>query len=235
MDLKVLGVVPARGGSKRIPRKNLHLLGGIPLIYHCLRSAKQSGVLNRLVVSTEDKEIASRAREFGIEVIERPDELAQDNTPTLPVMEHAIKEMDIDGFHADIIMTIQPPYPFITPYTFIRAVKAFRDHPGIDSVTSVTKASFRYHPYNARKVHADGTLFFMFPEEKRKCPSSQSAPPVYYFGNLYASRRTTIMEHGSLYGDRSFPLEVDPVEGFDIDDMFDMELAEWLISRRPGK
>lgn len=230
--MNVLGVVPARGGSKRIPRKNVHPLGGTPLIYYCLRSAVQSGALDRLVVSTEDKEIAKCARDFGVAVVERPGELAQDETPTLPVIQHAIAELDRAGFRADIIMTIQPPYPFIVPDTFVRAVQAFRDHPDIDSVTSVTKASFRYHPYNARKTNADGTLSFLFPEEKMKCPNSQSAPRVYYFGNLYASRRKTVLERGSLYGDRSFPVEVEAIEGFDIDDHLDLELAEWLLSKR---
>lgn len=230
--MNVLGVVPARGGSKRVPRKNILTLGGMPLIHHCLRAATQSGTIHRLVVSTEDLEIADRARDIGVEVLERPTELAQDDTPTLPVIEHAIAELDRKGFIADVILTIQPPYPFIVPDTFVRAVQALRDHPDIDSVTSVTKASFRYHPYNARRILADGTLSFMFPKEKEKCPNSQSAPPVFYFGNLYASRRTTILKKESLAGDRSYPVEVEAIEAFDIDDMFDVELAEWMMSRR---
>jgi CMP-N-acetylneuraminic acid synthetase len=233
--MKVIGIVPARGGSKRIPKKNLYPLGGIPLMCHCLKAAKMSGVLDRLIVSTDDKDIAVIARSEGVEVLERPGELAQDDTPTLPVIKHAIAELDKTGFHAELILTIQPPYPFLTSDNIVRTVKAFIDQPDVDSVTTVSRASFRCHPFNARKINEDGTISFMFPEEKKKCPNSQSAPPVYFFGNLYATKRAAIFENNSLYGDRSFPVEIEALEGFDIDDMFDMELAEWLMSRRAGK
>lgn len=230
--MKVLGIVPARGGSKRIPNKNLYLLGGIPLICHCLRTAKKCSLINRLVVSTEDEAIAEVAKKEGVDVIERPVELAQDDTPTLPVIKHVITELDKAGFYADIILTIQPTYPFITVDNIEKAIKAFSKNGAFDSVTTVTRAPFKHHPYNARKINEDGTISFMFPEEKKNCPNSQSAPPVYFFGNLYASKRAAIFEKDSLYGDKSFPIEVDNIEGFDIDDMFDMEMAEWLMTRR---
>jgi CMP-N,N'-diacetyllegionaminic acid synthase len=230
--MKILGIVPARGGSKRIPNKNLYPLGGIPLICHCLRTAKKSPSIDRLVVSTEDEAIALVAKSEGVEVIKRPVELAQDNTPTLPVIKHVINEMDKEGFYADIILIIQPTYPFITVDNIERAIKAFSEKGDFDSVTTVKRAPFHYHPYNARKINEDGTISFMFPEDKKKCPNSQSAPPVYFFGNLYASKRATIFEKDSLYGDKSFPVEVDNIEGFDIDDMFDMEMAEWLMTRK---
>ena len=230
--MKVLGIVPARGGSKRIPQKNLYLLGGIPLICHCLRTAKKCSSIDRLVVSTEDAAIAEVAKKEGVEIIKRPVELAQDNTPTLPVIKHVINELDKTGFHADIILTIQPTYPFITVDNIEKAIKAFFENGDFDSVTTVKRAPFHYHPYNARKINEDGTISFMFPEDKKKCPNSQSAPPVYFFGNLYASKRATIFEKDSLYGDKSFPIEVDNIEGFDIDDMFDMEMAECLIKKK---
>ncbi|BCB97440.1 hypothetical protein JZK55_23620 [Dissulfurispira thermophila] len=230
--MKVLGIIPARGGSKRIPNKNIYPLGGIPLICHCLRIAKKSPSIDRLVVSTEDLAIAEVAKKEGVEIIKRPVELAQDNTPTLPVIKHVINELDKTGFHADIILTIQPTYPFITVDNIEKAIRVFFEIDDIDSVTTVKKAPFHYHPYNARKINKDGTISFMFPEEKKRCPNSQSAPPVYFFGNLYASKRATIFEKDSLYGERSFPVEVSNIEGFDIDDMFDMEMAEWLLTRK---
>ncbi len=229
--MNVLGVITARGGSKRIPNKNLYPLGGIPLICHCLRTAKSCALIDRLVVSTESESIAEVVKREGIEVIKRPHELALDNTPTLPVIKHAIEEMDKAGFHADIILTIQPTYPFITIENFEKAIRAMKENRDVDSVTTVVKASFKYHPFNARKINPDGTISFMFAEEKKKCPNSQSAPPVYFFGNLYVSRRETIFEKGSLYGDRSYPIEVSPIESFDIDDMEDMRMAELIYSR----
>lgn len=233
--MNVLGIVPARGGSKRVPRKNIRLLGGIPLISHCLRAARDAASIRRLVVSTDDDEIAGVARNEGVEVLMRPAELAQDGTPTLPVIEHVLSALDNDHFRADIILTIQPPYPFLTAEHIEQAVAALRSDATLDSATTVTKAPFHYHPCNARTTGPDGTIGFLFPEEKKKCPNSQSAPPVYFFGNLYATRRSTIERYGNLYGERSFPVIVDAIAAFDIDDLFDLELAEWLYQKRKGE
>jgi CMP-N,N'-diacetyllegionaminic acid synthase len=229
--MNILGVVPARGGSKRIPNKNLRPLGGIPLLSHCLRTAQQCALIDRLVVSTDSEAIAAAAAGDGVETIERPPALAEDNTPTLPVIQHAVEELAKSGFLADIILTIQPTYPFLRLETLERSIRVFETQQDIDSVTTVCRAPFQFHPYNARKVNQDGTLSFMFLEEKKRCPNSQSAPLVYYFGNLYSSKYETIFHKGSLYGERSYPVEISPIESLDIDDQLDMEMAEWLYGR----
>ncbi len=140
--MNVLGIVPARGGSKRVPRKNIRLLGGIPLISHCLRAARDASSIHRLVVSTDDDEIAGVARNEGVEVLMRPAELAQDGTPTLPVIEHVLSTLDDDHFRADIILTIQPPYPFLTAEHIEQAVAALRSDETLDSATTVTRRRF---------------------------------------------------------------------------------------------
>jgi CMP-N,N'-diacetyllegionaminic acid synthase len=229
--MKVLGVVPARGGSKRLPNKNLHPLGGIPLICHCLRTARQSASIDKIVVSTESEAIANIALTEGVGVVSRPIQLAGDNTPTLPVIKHVVGEMDRSGFLADIILTIQPTYPFLSVENIERAIRAFDLHGDFDSVTTVCKAPFHFHPYNARKLNEDDTISFMFPTEKKRCPNTQSAPAVYYFGNLYVSKRDTIFLKDSLYGNRSFPVEVSPIESFDIDGKLDMEVAECIFQK----
>ncbi|MCF8106055.1 MAG: acylneuraminate cytidylyltransferase family protein [Desulfohalobiaceae bacterium] len=229
--MNVLGIVPARGGSKRIPRKNIHPLGGIPLIAHCLRTARQCPSLGRLAVSTESGAIARVVREEGVEVIERPEELAADRTPTLPVIVQVLEELDKTGFSADIVLTIQPTYPFLSVDNVEQSIAAILNRPDIDSVTTVTRPPFHYHPFNARKINPDGTISFMFAEEKRKCPNTQSAPPVFFFGNLYTSWTRTIIEQGSLYGRRSLPLVVSEIEALDIDEYFDLEIAEYVLKR----
>lgn len=229
--MNVLGVIPARGGSKRIPHKNLHPLGGVPLICHCLRTAKKTSAIHRLIVSTESKAIAETVRNEDVDVLKRPLELAGDDTPTLPVIDHAIAALEHQGFYADIILTIQPTYPFLTVKNIEESIKAFEKNKGIDSVTTVCPAPFHFHPYNARRINQDGTISFMFAEEKNRCPNSQSAPLACYFGNLYASKKETIREKRSLYGDRSYPIWVNAVEAFDIDDTFDMELAELIYAK----
>lgn len=229
--MNILAVIPARGGSKRLPNKNLHPLGGIPLICHCLRTAKRCASIGRIVVSTESDSIFETALSEGVYGLKRPAQLAEDDTPTLPVIQHAVEEMDGNGFRADFILTIQPTYPFLSAENIEGALRAFNLHRDVDSVTTVCKAPFRFHPYNARKLNDDRTISFMFPAEKKKCPNTQSAPDVYYFGNLYVSKRDTVFVKNSLYGERSFPVEASPIESFDIDDMLDMQIAECILEK----
>lgn len=230
-SLNVAGIVPARGGSKRILEKNIQPLAGRPLIQHCLQTAQQCPSVDRLVVSTESEAIARVVREQGVEIIERPPELARDETPTLPVIIQAIEELDKRGFQADIILTIQPTYPFLTVDNVEQSIEAIKKQGGIDSVTTVTRPPFHYHPFNARTINPDGTISFMFEEEKKKCPNTQSAPEVYFFGNLYTSWRRTIFEQGSLYGERSWPIPVSRIEAMDIDEYLDLEVAEYIQKR----
>jgi CMP-N,N'-diacetyllegionaminic acid synthase len=114
MTSKILAIIPARGGSKGVPRKNIRDLAGKPLIYWTIKAAQDSGVIERLVVSTEDDEIASVVQGFGAEVIKRPQELAGDTTLTEPVMLHALEETEKTGFIPDFVSLIQCTSPFLT-------------------------------------------------------------------------------------------------------------------------
>ena len=112
--MKILGIIPARGGSKSVPRKNIKDLGGKPLIAWTIEAAKASGVFDRLILTTDDEEIAEVGKKWGAEVaFMRPAELAQDTTPTLPVLQHAVKWLeDNDGSKPDAGMILQPTTPF---------------------------------------------------------------------------------------------------------------------------
>lgn len=111
---KILTIIPARGGSKGVPRKNIKLLNGKPLVYYAINAAKEGGVCSKIVVSTEDDEIATVAKSFGAEVVRRPEELAGDNVLTEPVMKHALKAVKDNGFIPDYISLIQCTSPFIS-------------------------------------------------------------------------------------------------------------------------
>ena len=100
-----------------------------------------------------------------------------------------------------------------------------------DSAHTVCEAPYRYHPYNARKLNPDGTASFLLAEEKAKTPNRQAAPMFYFFGNLIITKRKTLMEGDSLYGERSYPVVVSSRESFDIDDALDLEIAEFMMSR----
>jgi CMP-N,N'-diacetyllegionaminic acid synthase len=109
--MEILGIIPARGGSKRTPRKNVKLLAGKPLIAHTILAALKSNLITRVVVSTEDAEIAKVAMEYGAEVIARPDELAIDTAKTAPVMRHVVEHMEIEGYKPDIVVLLQATCP----------------------------------------------------------------------------------------------------------------------------
>jgi len=109
--LEILAIIPARGGSKGIARKNLRDVGGKPLVAWTIEAGLKSKYITRTVVSTEDNEIAEVSRKFGAEVIERPEELAQDETKTPPVMLHALRELEIGGYKPDYIILLQPTCP----------------------------------------------------------------------------------------------------------------------------
>ena len=107
----VLAIIPARGGSKRLPGKNIKMLNGKPLIAYSIEFALNSNEINKVVVSTEDENIAQIAKEIGAEIIKRPIELAQDTTKTAPVLIHAVKELEKKGYTPDIIILLQPTCP----------------------------------------------------------------------------------------------------------------------------
>ncbi|MBI2055590.1 MAG: acylneuraminate cytidylyltransferase family protein, partial [Candidatus Sungbacteria bacterium] len=126
--MKILGIIPARGGSKSIPRKNIKELGGKPLIAWTIEAAKKSGVFDRIILTTDDSEIAEVGREWGVEVpFMRPNELAEDHTPTLPVIQHTLAWLeDNESYEPDAVMILQPTTPFRQPHHIQEAVQLFR-------------------------------------------------------------------------------------------------------------
>src|SRR5476649_611625 len=114
--MRFLGIIPARGGSKGVPGKNILPLAGKPLIVWTIEAAKASGAIDRLVVSTDDEAIAAVARDFGVEVRIRPAALAADDTPTRPVLEHVVKELEGEGEVFDAMVTLQPTSPLRLPH-----------------------------------------------------------------------------------------------------------------------
>ena len=143
---KVLGVIPARGGSKGIPDKNLALVGGRPLLAYTADAVKESKLLTRTIVSTDDARIADCARSMGLEVpFMRPSSLAGDEAPMLPVLQHAVETLEADGFHADIIVLLQPTSPLRRGEHIDAAVK-WLERAGGDSVVSVVEVPHQFNP-----------------------------------------------------------------------------------------
>jgi N-acylneuraminate cytidylyltransferase len=231
---EILALIPARGGSKGIPRKNIRLFAGYPLIAWSIAAAKQSSLVTRVIVSTDDEEIAAVAREWGAETpFLRPVELAQDKTTDLPVFEHALKWLeDVEGYRPDILIQLRPTSP-IRPHTMLDdAIRILLEHPDADCVRGVVPAGqnpFKMWRFNGERKPLNPLLAVDGIPEPYNAPR-QILPPVYWqTGHIDAIRDTTITRKKSLTGDVIYPLLIDPKYTVDIDTLPDWAKYEALV------
>jgi CMP-N-acetylneuraminic acid synthetase len=228
--MQVLGVIPARGGSKGIPNKNLALVGGRPLLAYTADAVKESARLTRTIVSTDDETIADAARSLGLDVpFLRPSSLAADDTPMLPVLQHAMQVVAADGFHADLIVLLQPTSP-LRRGEHIDAAIIWLERAGGDSVVSVVEVPHQFSPVSVMRVD-DGWLFPFLdgPAIARR----QDKPRLYARnGPAVLVVRASVIAGGSLYGNASWPLVMRPEESVDVDTPWDLALVECALSAR---
>jgi len=238
--MNVLGVVPARGGSKAIPGKNLAPLGGRPLLAYTADAARASRRLSRVVVSTDDAGIADAARALGLEVLLRPADLARDDTPMLPVLQHAARELARCGFAADALVLLQPTSPLRRAEHIDRAIDLL-EATGADSVVSVVEVPHPFTPVSVLRLEGDRLHPYLDSETVTR---RQDKPRLFARnGPAVLAVRTRVLDEGSLYGHDSRPLLMAPVESIDIDGPEDLALAALLVGdggllipyRRPGE
>jgi len=230
--VEVLGVIPARGGSRGVPRKNLALLAGRPLLSYTFDAVRDSRCLTRTVLSTDDVEIAAYARSCGVEVpFMRPAALAGDTTPALPVVQHALAELGRTGFVPDVVVLLQPTSPLRRAAHIDAAVEKLLAS-GADSVVTVVEVPHQFNPVSVMKIE-EGRLVPFFEGQGTTVLRRQDKPHVYARNGaaVYATRRQTIIG-GSLFGADSRPLEMTAAESIDIDGPDDLIMAEALIRSR---
>jgi CMP-N-acetylneuraminic acid synthetase/2-polyprenyl-3-methyl-5-hydroxy-6-metoxy-1,4-benzoquinol methylase len=225
--MNVLGVVPARGGSKAIPGKNLASIGGRPLLAYTADAARASRRLTRIVVSTDDAAIADSARRMGLEVpFLRPAELAADDTPMLPVLQHAARELAREGFAADVVVLLQPTSPLRRAEHIDHAVDLL-ESTGADSVVSVVEVPHPFTPVSVLRLDGDRLHPYLDGETMMR---RQDKPRLFARnGPAVLAVRTCVLEAGSLYGTDSRPLLMTAAESIDIDGPEDVALAKLLL------
>ena len=228
--MNVLGVIPARGGSKGIPRKNLTPLCGRPLLAYTADAVKESKKLTRTIVSTDDEHIAECARSLGLEVpFVRPASLAIDDAPMLPVLQHAITAMRSGGFDADMVVLLQPTSPLRRGEHIDTAVDWLQRVRG-DSVVTVVAVPHQFNPTSVMRVE-DGLLKPFL--DGRPPTRRQDKPQIFARnGPAVLAVHTRVIEGGSLYGDESWPLLMTAEDSLDIDTPWDLRLAESIIAAR---
>jgi N-acylneuraminate cytidylyltransferase len=228
-----VAVVPARGGSKGIPRKNLRPLAGFPLLAWTIAAGRAAANVSTVIVSTDDEETAEVARGFGAEApFLRPAELARDDTPDLPVFDHALRWLERErGRLPELVVHLRPTSPFRPAGLVDEAVSLLRAHPEADSLRAVTAPSqtpFKMWRIEERRL---APLLGSFEEEHFNAPR-QKLPAVFWqTGHIDVVRPETILEARSMTGRRIVPYVIDPRYAVDIDTLEQLELAEWLLSR----
>jgi CMP-N-acetylneuraminic acid synthetase len=221
----VLALVPARGGSKGVPGKNTKPLAGRSLLDYTARAARESGVIDRIVLTTDSPDIAESGRRAGLEVpFMRPSSLAADDTPMLPVIQHALAEMDRGGYAPDIVVLLQPTSPLRRPDHIRQAVQLLRDT-AADSVVTVVELPRHLSPDYVMQI--DGGRLKPFLPDGMRITRRQDARAAYARdGTVYAFRRGTLDTFGSIYGDDCRPLLIDARESLSIDTENDWKEAE---------
>lgn len=229
---KVLAVITARGGSTGIPGKNIKLLGGKPLLAWSIESAKQAKTIDKLILSTDAEDIAAVGREHGIEVpFMRPAELAQSETPHLPVMQHALLEMERrNDERYDIAVIIQPTSPFRPPQYIDDVVEALAAS-SADSAVSVYQVNTDYHPTKMKVFDEQGHLVpYCSCAAERQGTRRQDMTPVYKrSSHVYAMTRECLLDKQALYGDVTIATIVPDDWVIDIDEPRDWDQAEQLV------
>jgi YrbI family 3-deoxy-D-manno-octulosonate 8-phosphate phosphatase len=232
---EILALIPARGGSKGIPRKNIRNFAGYPLIAWSIAAAKQATCVARIIVSTDDEEIASVGREYGAETpFLRPFELAQDQTTDLPVFEHALKWLEEnEGYRPGIVIQLRPTSPVRPRDCVNNAVRILLDHDDADCVRGVVLAG--QNPHKMWRVAGEDQPMRPLLQvdgiaEPYNAPR-QILPPVYWqTGHIDAIRVSTIVQKQSLTGDVIYPLLIDPRYTVDIDNLSDWAKYEVLTT-----
>ncbi len=230
-DPKVLAIIPARGGSKSIPYKNIVPLAGKPLLSYAVNAIKASKLVNRLIVDTDYYKISDVAKSLGAEVpYLRPAELATDTAATMPVLRNSLEWLaKNENYFPDYILLVQATSPFIKTSEIDVAIDLIHKNSEADSVTSVIEVPNNFHPINSRLITDSGWLQFVDPVERAKYNQRQSKPKRYAIGNLWVFTPEVIQKKDIPIGDHCLPLVIKPMSAFDIDTPEDLEVAEALL------
>jgi CMP-N,N'-diacetyllegionaminic acid synthase len=227
--MRVLGIIPARGGSKGVSRKNLRELDGKPLLAWTIEAALASR-LDRVLVSTDDPEIAAAAVAWGAEApFLRPADLATDSASSIPVLQHAVRFCEASGETVDAVMMLQPTSPMRLASDIDGALEKMEADPACDSVISVVPVS----EYPARMKYLENGVLVdpPFCEAYENQPRQELVPMYIRSGAIYLVRRSVLMEKSSLKGARCLAQILPKDRSVNIDNPSDLELAAWMMAK----
>jgi len=223
--MNILAIIPARGGSKRTPRKNIKMIAGKPLIAHAIEAGLKSKLVNRVVVSTEDAEIAQTALAFGAEVIERPHELAVDTAKTAPVMRHVVEQLELKGYVPDIVVLLQPTSPTRDEFLIDKALEQLLNSDK-DSIMGAFKLR-KSMPLWKKGFDGKNTAIYDYHFRPRTQEPHLMEDIYHETGAFYAIRIDAFKKTGDFLGEDVDIFEMEA--SVDIDSPEDFARAEKLL------
>ena len=232
----ILTIIPARGGSKGIPGKNVYNLCGKPLIGYVCEAALGAESLQRVIVSTDCQEIAETAARFGVEVpFTRPAQISEDESSTLDAVLHAIETMQkIHNYRTDIVVYLQPTSPLTTSKHIDEAMKLFLSDPQADSLVSAVPIDHSVNPSKLMKL--DGDYFVPYQSESKLGSSNRHSITEQLFARngpaIVIFKSENFVKKKNFYGEKILPYLMKKSESVDIDDYEDLEWAEFLLKKR---
>ncbi|RDV03141.1 cytidylyltransferase domain-containing protein [Undibacter mobilis] len=228
--MRLLAIIPARGGSKGVPRKNIRPLAGRPLIAYSIDAARGARSVDRVVVSTDDAEIAEISRALGADVRMRPAVLAEDKTPTRDVLEHVVNELAAEGYRPDAVLTLQPTSPLRLSRHIDEAAAQFAADPQADSLVSCIDVPHVFHP---RSVMRRDENDYMTPFLDAVQPTRrQDKEPVFARNGaaIYITRTDKLRDY--VFGGKLLGFMMDAEASIDIDTLDDFDAAERILQSR---
>lgn len=233
MNFEILAIIPARGGSKGIPKKNMVTLAGKPLIQYTIDAAKNSKLITRIILTSDDEEIINYCKKQGIEVpFKRPSYLAKDDTPMIEVIIHAIRYLEENGnYKPDIIILLQPTSPLRTSKHIDEALEKLINS-NADSIVSVMKVPHQFNPYSIMRLENGYLKPFLSYDERKNI---RQLKPEFYARNgaaIYAFKYDCLITRNSIYGAKILPYFMVKEESIDIDDWVDLLFAKVIIEEK---
>lgn len=224
---RIIAIIPARRGSKGLPRKNIKPLLGKPLVAWTIEQAKKSKYIDKIIVSTEDKEIAEISRDWGAEIIERPKELAKDESPTIDAVFHTLEVLRTENYNPNIVILLQPTSPLRAAKDIDNAIELLL-RSDCESVVSVCE--IEHPPYWSLKI-AEGYLKTFFKEEYWRM-RRQDLPKLYMpNGAVFVSTPRVLYKYKDFYTSKTIPYVMPSERSIDIDNEADFMLAELLVKK----
>ncbi len=222
----ILAIIPARGGSKRLPGKNIKVLNGKPLLAHSIEFAQNSECINRIIVSTDDTNIADVAKQYGAEILMRPAELAQDTTKTAPVLLHVVDELEKNGYKPDIIILLQATCPVRQKNLCENAINILEKNTNYDSVFTAFKKGYTMALWTQNPQN-EATALYDYHLRPRWQDVEVNNKLYGEDGGFYAIKYDAFRKCKDFIGEKPFIYEVPPT--VDIDTAKDFEKAETLL------